>query len=144
MFHNWNNVSMLRYCHILMQSCLVSFPVADENWSGKHRAFIVEKSIKTNLLRAGTRIVSIKIDVQPECSLCSCYRFVRLDQSFHIESAVHTSLIHASNWKRNATRWNQYTGCAKFMATHILTWFSNKNEVNWKFIAAAYSQITCK
>ena len=36
------------------------------------------------------------------------------------------------------------TGSAKFMATHILTWFSNKNEQNWKFIAAAYSQITCK
>ena len=31
------------------------------------------------------------------------------------------------------------------MATHILTWFSNKNKENWKFIAAAYySQITCK
>ena len=28
------------------------------------------------------------------------------------------------------------------MATHILTWFSNKNEKNWKCIAAAYSQIT--
>ena len=39
---------------------------------------------------------------------------------------------------------NLYTGSAKFMATHIWTWFSNKNEENWKFIAAAYSQITCK
>ena len=37
-----------------------------------------------------------------------------------------------------------YTGSAKFMATHILTWFSNKNEKNWIFTAAAYSQITCK
>ena len=37
-----------------------------------------------------------------------------------------------------------YTGSAKFIATHILTWFSNKNEENYKFIAAAYSQITCK
>ena len=35
------------------------------------------------------------------------------------------------------------TGSAKFMAAHILTWFSNKNEENWKFIAAAYNQITC-
>ena len=30
------------------------------------------------------------------------------------------------------------------MATHILTWFSNKNEKKRKFIGAAYSQITCK
>ena len=30
------------------------------------------------------------------------------------------------------------------MATHILTWFSNKNEENQTFIAAAFSQITCK
>ena len=37
-----------------------------------------------------------------------------------------------------------YTGSAKFMATPILTWFLNKNEENRKFIAAAYSQITCK
>ena len=37
-----------------------------------------------------------------------------------------------------------YTGSAKLMVTHILTWFLNKNEENWKFIAAAYSQITCK
>ena len=42
-----------------------------------------------------------------------------------------------------------FTGSAKFMPTHILTWFiTNKNEnsrknENWKFIAAAYSQITC-
>ena len=35
------------------------------------------------------------------------------------------------------------TEFAKFMATHILTWFSNENEESWKFISAAYSQITC-
>ena len=37
-----------------------------------------------------------------------------------------------------------YKVSAKFMATHILTWFSNRNQEINKFIAAAYSQMTCK
>ena len=50
---------------------------------------------------------------------------------------IHWSCV--GNWKTV-----NYTGSAKFIATHILTWFSNKNEENWKFIATANSQITCK
>ena len=41
-------------------------------------------------------------------------------------------------------RFYTLVGSAKFMATHILTWLSSKNEENLKLIAAAYSQITCK
>ena len=68
---------------------------------------------------------------QPKKGLpCHLYISYTCDWTCSVAAVTYIDIQKAIHWLSFLRVLSNTTGSAKFMATHILTWFSNKNEEN--------------